>query len=206
MKTAPTFVCPMHPGEISNKPGQCSKCDMQLVFVDELSAKQQTNTDRSTNWHDYMPLIVVGILLTISTGITSSISPEEFGITFLRHFMAGFFLVFAGFKLLDLSGFAQGYSTYDLLAQKWYGYGYMYPFIELIFGFLMLAGFHPDWLLWSEFIIMMFSGVGVAIKLAKKEQFTCACLGTILKVPLTSVTLVEDFGMAALALALILLP
>lgn len=31
------------------------------------------------------------------------------------------------------------------------------------------------------------------------EQFQCVCLGTFLKVPLTKVTLVEDFGMAALA-------
>ena len=58
----------------------------------------------------------------------------------------GFFLVFAGFKLMDLKGFAEGYSTYDLLAQRWFGYGYVYPFIELSFGLLMLAGYHPVWL------------------------------------------------------------
>jgi hypothetical protein len=52
---------------------------------------------------------------------------------------------------------------------------------------------------------MAFSGVGVAIKLAKKERFQCACLGTFLKVPLTKVTLVEDFGMAALAALMLIL-
>jgi hypothetical protein len=52
---------------------------------------------------------------------------------------------------------------------------------------------------------MLFSGLGVAIKLAKKEKFQCACLGTFLKVPLTKVTLVEDFGMALLALILLVL-
>lgn len=35
--------------------------------------------------------------------------------------------------------------------------------------------------------------------------FRCACLGTFLKVPLTKVTLIEDFGMAALALVMLLL-
>jgi len=119
--------------------------------------------------------------------------------------MTGFFLVFAGFKLMDLNGFAEGYSTYDLSAQKWFGYGYVYPFIELGFGLLMLSGFHSAWLLWTEFALMTFSGLGVAIKIARREPFMCACLGTFLKVPLTYVTLIEDFGMAGLALLLIFL-
>ena len=120
--------------------------------------------------------------------------------------MTGFFLVFAGFKLINLTGFAEGYSTYDLLAKKWYGYGYVYPFIELGFGLAMLVGFENKGLFIAEFAVMAFSGLGVAIKLAKKERFQCACLGTFLKVPLTKVTLVEDFGMAALALAMLFLP
>src|SRR6266850_8383402 len=98
--------------------------------------------------------------------------------------MTGFFLVFSGFKIMDLRGFAEGYSTYDLLAQKWSSYGYIYPFAELAFGLLMIAGFHPNWLLWTEFALMTFSGTGVTIKLARGEEFQCACLGTFLKVPL----------------------
>ena len=119
--------------------------------------------------------------------------------------MAGFFIVFSGFKLMDLQGFAEGYSTYDLLAQKLFGYGFLYPFIELGFGLAMLAGIHTPVVLWAEFLIMAFSGIGVSIKLLKGEEFQCACLGTFLKVPLTKITLIEDFGMAGLALILIFL-
>jgi hypothetical protein len=50
---------------------------------------------------------------------------------------------------------------------------------------------------------MSFSGLGVTIKLMKKETFQCACLGTFLKVPLTKVTVIEDFGMVALALVML---
>jgi hypothetical protein len=82
-------------------------------------------------------------------------------------------------------------------------YGYVYPFIELGFGLLMLGGLHPPALLWAEVVVMAFSGLGVALKLAKGERFQCSCLGMFLKVPLTKVTLVEDFGMAALALYLL---
>jgi len=113
--------------------------------------------------------------------------------------MAGFFLVFAGFKLLDIRGFANGYATYDLLAKRWYGYGFIYPFLELGLGLAYLTNFQPVWTNWITFLLLSFSGIGVALKLLRRQQFQCACLGTFLKVPLTKVTLIEDFGMAAMA-------
>jgi hypothetical protein len=123
----------------------------------------------------------------------------------LTYFMAGFFLVFATFKLIDLKGFAAGYSTSDLLANRVFAYGYIYPFIELFFGLAMTVAYQTNIVLIAEVVVMLFSGLGVAIKLAKKEQFQCVCLGTFLKVPLTKVTLIEDFGMGLLALLLLLI-
>src|SRR3989344_8571073 len=198
------YTCPMHPEIVSDKPGRCPKCGMALVLKVEAPLKIHKNEDKGLGvltWRSYMPLVVVIALITAVSAIVSRNGELS---DFIINFMTGFFIVFAGFKLMDLKGFAQGYSTYDLLAQKWLGYGYIYPFIELAFGFLMLSGYHPEWLLWTEFAVMAFSGLGVGTKLAKGEEFMCACLGTFLKVPLTKVTLVEDFGMAALALILLL--
>lgn len=199
------YICPMHPEVVSDKPGRCPKCGMSLIEKGDLSSMSHME-DKDSNhltWNSYTPLIVIIALITISVLVANL---GEFTIReFIIDFMTGFFLVFAGFKLMDLKGFAEGYSTYDLLAKRLFTYGYVYPFIELAFGLIMLSGFHPNWLLWTEFGIMTFSGLGVALKLARKEKFQCACLGTFLKVPLTYVTLVEDFGMAILALTLILL-
>jgi hypothetical protein len=157
-------------------------------------------------WRSYIPLIVI-ILLIFVASFVASLDNYRLGqflvYDFISNFMAGFFLVFAGFKLLDLKGFAHGYFTYDLLAQRFFAYGYIYPFIELGFGLFMLAGVDSLFLLCTEVIVMAFSGLGVAIKLFRREQFICVCLGTFLKVPLTKVTLVEDFSMAALALVLL---
>jgi len=200
------YTCQMHPEIVSDKPGRCPKCGMSLVEQGKSQApsiKLQIE-DKGLGiitWKSYLPLIVIIGLITIVSAVVSKLVLTNF----LLSFMTGFFLVFAGFKLMDLKGFAEGYSTYDLLAQRWFGYGYIYPFIELAFGLLMLAGFHSTGLLWAEFAVMAFSGLGVAIKLARREPFMCACLGTFLKVPLTYVTLIEDFGMAILALALIFL-
>jgi hypothetical protein len=199
-----TYTCPMHPEIMSDKPGRCPKCGMALVVKKERRPVVHINENKGLEvitWKSYVPLIVIISLITVASATVSSLSFQSFIVSF----MTGFFLVFAGFKLMDLRGFAEGYSTYDLLAQKWFGYGYVYPFIELTFGLLMLAGYHPDWFLWTEFGVMAFSGLGVAIKIARQEPFMCACLGTFLKVPLTYVTLIEDFGMAILALALIFL-
>ncbi len=199
------FTCPMHPEIISDKEDRCPKCGMALVAILDISQKPKIINNEDTGlgvitWKSYIPLIVIFSLILVASFIVNWSGDTVNLKSFLLSFMTGFFIVFGAFKLMDLKGFAKGYSTYDLLAQKWFGYGYVYPFIELGFGFLMLSGFHPEWLLWSEFALMAFSGLGVTIKIARKEPFTCACLGTFLKVPLTYVTLIEDFGMAILAL------
>lgn len=198
----------MHPEIVSDVPGTCPKCGMALVLQNDVKPKvHKMSEDKGLGiitWKNYIPLIVIFLLITVSSIIVAWGSTSFFT-EFAISFMTGFFLVFAGFKLLDLKGFAEGYSTYDLLASRVKIYGYVYPFIELTFGFLMLAGYHPTWLLWVECGVMVFSGIGVAIKIAKKEPFICACLGTFLKVPLTYVTLIEDFGMAILAALLLIL-
>jgi hypothetical protein len=204
------YTCPMHPEVVSDKPGKCPKCgNMDLVLKSELKSKPKIHmmTDDKglgiPTWKSYMPLIViisVILLTTISLAIKDTYINGTFSLgNTISYFMIGFFLTFATFKLMDLKGFAEGYSTYDLLASRVYGYGYIYPFIELGFGLAMILAPSSRTLLWIELLVMLFSGLGVAIKLVKGEEFICACLGTFLKVPLTKVTLIEDFGMVALA-------
>lgn len=186
----------MHPEIKEKKPGKCPICGMDLV-KENGPMQQEKNT--------YTPLIIVlGMIVLVTLSLTTK---DIFNGNFLinksiTYFMIGFFLVFSGFKLMDLKGFSKGYSMYDLLAKKWFGYGYIYPFIELFFGISMIVLPTNKLILLSEIIVMAFSGAGVVIKLLKHEKFQCACLGTFLKVPLTKITLIEDFGMAFLAILL----
>jgi cation transport ATPase len=117
----------------------------------------------------------------------------------MSQFMAGFFLVFSAFKFLDLRGFADGYASYDLLAGRWYTYGFIYPFLELGLGVLYLTNWFPVSTQVLTIVIMGFSSIGVIHSLLKKQKITCACLGTVLKVPLSTVTLAEDLAMVILA-------
>ncbi len=190
----------MHPEVTSDKPGKCPKCGMDLA---KNHGGKKGKGEEFVERASYNPLLtIIGIIFATSILTTF----PHFEITLiLENFMIGFFLVFATFKLIDLKGFAQGYKTYDLLAKKVSFYGYIYPFIELLIGFVMILGLFLREVLVFEIIIMMFSGLGVAIKLLKHEKFQCVCLGTFLKVPLTKITLIEDFGMAFLGFVLLLM-
>jgi len=205
------YTCPMHPEIKQSEPGNCPKCGgMKLVVSDSsrniVSQNDESKSVDAPKWKNYMPLAIIIGLILLTTIVLSfkDYQLDNFAIsTTVSYFMIGFFLVFAGFKIIDLKGFAEGYSTYDLLARRIFAYGYVYPFIELFFGLAMILNSTSKPLLLAEIIIMSFSGLGVAIKLMKKEKFQCSCLGTLLKVPLTKITVVEDFGMAALALMML---
>ncbi|MGI0062848.1 MAG: MauE/DoxX family redox-associated membrane protein [Nitrosotalea sp.] len=166
----------------------------------------QDSLEQTSITTSYLPLfVIIGliILVTVVLALRALLMESFQWSVVMSNFMAGFFLVFSGFKLLDLKGFAQGYSMYDLLAKKWFSYGYVYPFIELILGLCYAAKFAPPLVDWFTFVIMLFSGTGVLLKILMREKFQCACLGTFLKVPLTKVTLIEDFGMAIMALLML---
>lgn len=189
----------MHSEIRQDVPGLCPKCGMALVKEDMNYRVHKTSHDvAQVSVQSFVPLIVILSIIIISALLLSSTTLD-----FIVAFMAGFFIVFGGFKLLDLKGFVDGYSTYDLIASRARIYAYFYPFIELAFGFSMLVGYHPDWVLGLEILVMTVSGIGVVSKLAKGEAIQCVCLGTTLKLPLTYVTLLEDFGMAILALVLL---
>lgn len=188
----------MHPHISQKNPGNCPECGMKLINKIQLKAQITS----------YTPLLIIFGLILLTTVVLAAthIRQGTFSLkTSMADFMAGFFLVFAGFKMLDLKGFAQGYRTYDLIAQKSVSYGYMYPFLELFLGFLYLAKYDLVIANIITIVVMGISGAGVVKSLLDGKKFQCACLGTLIKVPLTSVTLFEDFGMALMAALMLLM-
>ena len=117
----------------------------------------------------------------------------------MNHFMGGFFIVFSFFKLLDLRGFATAYRSYDIVARATPIWGFAYPFIELALGAAYITGWQPVAVNVATLLIMLVGAVGVLKALMHKRAIRCACLGTVLNLPMTKVTLVEDLGMALMA-------
>jgi copper chaperone CopZ len=141
-----------------------------------------------------------GLFLHLGMGLATVTAGET-----MRFFMAGFFLVFSFFKLLDLRAFASAYAGYDLLAARWHGWGLAYPFVELALGMAYLANYNPMLTNWATVLIMGFSAIGVIRAVASKTQIQCACLGTVFKLPMSTVTIVEDLGMVLMAAVMLVL-
>ncbi len=147
----------------------------------------------------YKPLLLVfAYILLVTLAIEYASGSFELH-RFMPNFMAGFFLVFSFFKLLDLSGFASSYAMYDLLAKKLPVYGFIYPLIELGLGMSYLLGYRPIIINAITLIVMAFSSVGVILAVMNKQKIRCACLGTGFNLPMTTVTIIEDLLMAAMA-------
>lgn len=118
--------------------------------------------------------------------------------------MGVFFVVFGVFKLLSLPEFAAGFQGYDVIAKRVLVYGYAYPFLQLGFGVLYLAGMRSGWLDGIVIAISLISAYGVIRALLLKTNIHCVCLGTVIKLPLSTISFVEDFGMAAMAAGMLL--
>ncbi|MBC7903914.1 MAG: heavy-metal-associated domain-containing protein, partial [Gemmatimonadaceae bacterium] len=122
----------------------------------------------------------------------------------MMHFMAAFFLVFSFFKLLDLKGFADSYSSYDIIARKWRGWGYIYAFIELGLGLAYLTHFFPAVTNIITLVVMTVSLIGVIQAVSSRKTIRCACLGAVFNLPMSTVTIIEDGLMIAMSAYMLL--
>jgi len=122
----------------------------------------------------------------------------------MRHFMAGFFIVFAFFKLLNLESFANSYKMYDIIAKRWNFWGYLYPFMELTLGILYLLDLFPVSTNLSTALVLSLSSIGVIQSNLNKSKIKCACLGDIFNLPMSTVTIVEDVSMVIMAVIMLI--
>jgi len=157
------------------------------------------------NLKTFAPLIIIFALITAFTLIKQFLSDGTLH-TAMTDFMGSFFIVFGAFKVINLHGFAEAYSIYDIVAKQFRAYAYAYPFIELALGVAYLTRYQHTMVNWVTLILMIVSSIGVAQELAQKKEIPCACLGVVFKIPMTYVTLLEDFLMGAMAALMLMYP
>lgn len=158
-----------------------------------------------SNFKKFLPLIVIFSSIFFFTIITSIIH-GQLDVTFsMRMMMGSFFAIFGLFKVFNLKAFADAYSTYDIIAKRSHMYALIYPFLELTIAVLYLTNFGGIYRDIFTFVLMTISTIGVVAKIREKEEIPCACLGMVFKIPMTSVTLIEDLIMALEAFFMILM-
>jgi cation transport ATPase len=161
----------------------------------DVSQQTQTKSWLAT----YQPLFLIITYILVTT-LAINLSQDHFDAErWMMHFMAGFFLVFSFFKLLNIRAFANSYAMYDLLAMRCKAYGFIYPFVELTLGLAYLLAYEPQATNIMTVIVMGFSSLGVIRSVMNKQKIRCACLGTVFELPMSTITIIEDLLMAGMA-------
>lgn len=153
----------------------------------------------------YKPLLTIAAFIFGGTLLIAQSAGNWQAMALMNSFMGLFFVVFSFFKLLDIAGFARAYSTYDIIADRWPGYGYLYPWLELALGIGYLLDRWPFAVNLATVILMSISVIGVLNAVLHKHNIQCGCLGTVFKLPMSIVTIIEDALMGGMALASLLM-
>jgi hypothetical protein len=147
----------------------------------------------------YYPLALLLAFLLGGVALLQLRAPARSGMQAMSDFMGLFFVAFAFFKLLDVPAFAASYAGYDVIARRWYGWGYVYPFVELALGVLYLGGWLPLLTNALTLAVTLVGSVGVLQALLARRKIRCACLGAVFNLPMSTVSLAEDVVMAVMA-------
>ena len=148
----------------------------------------------------YWPLFALILVAAAGAAALAQASGRTGGLFDWMHYFMGFFLCqFAMLKLFHPAGFAEGFQMYDLVAKKFRIYAYLYPLIELALGLAYLSFSTPTLTYILTIVVMGVGAIGVIGALRRGLDIRCACMGTVLDVPLSTVTLTEDIAMIAMA-------
>ena len=144
----------------------------------------------------YQPVIAVfGMAFLMAVALAFGTLMPILSARALEVFIAFSMCLLALQKLRDIESFSTMFLNYDLLAQRWVWYGYVYPVAEALAGLLMLTALP----LLAAPIAIFIGGVG-AVSVIKavyvdKRELKCACMGGSSEVPLGFVSLTENLMM-----------
>ena len=173
----------------------------EIIHKNESSLKNDSanhSTNQNNKIKQLIPLGIIFLYITIGSNLMhlSDWTLEAF----MFDFMGLFFIVFSFFKMLDLKGFPSSFRMYDPVAKRVPLYGWIYPFIETTLGLMFLIRFEVKFALIFTLIILCSTTFGVTKTLLNKKSIKCACLGTVLNLPMTEATFIENFIMITMSI------
>lgn len=183
--------------------------ELQNALTDKykISAiEHNEGAEQAKSWFGtYKPVLLIFVYLFSITSLIEITADQVDYFRWMRHFMAGFFLTFSFFKMLNLKGFKESYLMYDIIARKIPAWGYVYAFMELLLGIAFLINFNPIVTSSVTFVVMTVSIIGVLQTVLNKKSIKCACLGDVFNLPMSTVTIIEDGLMIVMSLGMIFL-
>ena len=172
-------------------------------YISEASSHPDSYREsvESKSWlATYKPLIILfSLIFSVSLIASKKVDGTVEITTWMRYFMAGFFLCFSYFKLINVKAFADSYGMYDVVAKQIKAWGFIYPFVELALGILYAMNLYPLYTNIATIAIMGISSIGVIQSVASKKKIQCACLGAVFNLPMSTITIIEDLLMVVMA-------
>ena len=170
-----------------------AKIDKIINIIDDLGYTARLNNNSEIKESTVIKLFPLYLSFLYITAGSLIINRSEFILgNFMYDFMGLFFIVFSFFKFLDYKNFPGTFKMYDPIAKVIPLYGWIYPFIESTLGLAFLIREQLYIALIISLIILVITTVGVVRTLMRKESIQCACLGTALKLPMTTATIIEN--------------
>ncbi|HWY99417.1 MAG TPA: MauE/DoxX family redox-associated membrane protein [Bacteroidia bacterium] len=169
------------------------------------AADHEEQEEEVKDWlSTYKPLLILFAYILAISLLSSGFVTGIFNmILWMRYFMAGFFLAFSFFKLINLVEFADSYSMYDIVAKRIKAWGFIYPFVEVALGIAYLIDFNPFITNITTILVMGISSIGVIESVLNKKKIKCACLGAVFNLPMSTLTIIEDLLMVVMAIGML---
>ena len=92
------------------------KYKLSEIAVQHSPVFSEESEEAKTWLATYKPILLIFAFITGITLLNEWVTGNFLWMRWMSNFMAGFFLVFSFFKLLNLKGFAESYSMYDVIA------------------------------------------------------------------------------------------
>jgi copper chaperone CopZ len=162
----------------------------------------ESGKNEKSKFQQLKPLLLILTYISIASILMNykNWNPNEA----MLDFMGLFYIVFSFFKMLDLKGFPESFKMYDPLAKRLPIYGNVYPFIEIGLGLMLLMRFEVKIALIITLFVLGVTTVGVTKTLLDRKSIRCACLGTVLNLPMTEATFIENIIMIIMAISMLI--
>tara|TARA_A200000113_G_scaffold221748_1_gene234127 strand:- start:2135 stop:2845 length:711 start_codon:yes stop_codon:yes gene_type:complete len=176
----------------------------KYIINEEISLSErldEINSDLTNGGSKLKQLKPLFLILFYITSSSLLINYQNWNLNkFMLDFMGLFFISFSFFKMLDLEGFSKSFKMYDPLAKRVSFYGVLYPFIETALGLMFLMKIKVFSALILSVFVLGLTTIGVAKVLFSKKSIQCACLGSVLKLPMTEATFIENVIMILMSI------
>ncbi len=150
---------------------------------------------------EYTKFFLLILLIIFFGSVVSNLLELEL----LQGVMGVFMITFGCIKLLGYSAFINSFRKYDFVSKRFVSYAFTFPFVEIILGLsmILISTSLMNIVLSLALIVSLELSISIIYSLYIKQEVQCACLGNIIKLPLSKVSLFEAlFGVAVAVILL----